>query len=918
MVGQLESERQYAEGDASHARAASSMGEGLVASEVESAEGLGEADEVYAPWDDNDPYDDSTFDEQASQDDVNGANRKRSRRAMEVGGPEYQARLVDGEVLYDDEHLEQAGFFEICGTVDEEPDRLMSGQDNDEQSGGSAEPAVTAEVPLALAGSIQMKWFAEANNRTRQEIVQKWCSDVIRQAVHVWYVDKGLPKPEYTHSSLLRNLRLYHWPKQTTEYKSNYIRCFRGELDRAECKVLEGMMCRECIFQIKWVAERIAEDQRIAAEQRRMMNSVKKLKQIRNEVDEQVASPRALEPCTEVVAVAESLITVQPNPVPKVGKVVDLTTRGALITQHYIWSPDEFSDDLRRIWEQDLQSPFLEYSLGRLPEVISLFDSYRAWVLEKMELSNWMHYSCKLEVCTKATDPRKNWLHFHLAITNMKKREFVDRNYWRFRGQENKIESNCGKGRYADRSLWNADYYAQCIKIGTIFADTNWEAFYDHPVDLAFIFGLWRKYKMPSASAIEQIHKARGNGTRNYLAEIALHDQWVRETASRTERETVLSMVRMKGSKAFPEVTSWLMSFQAENDNRTRYKFLVLVGKSQVGKTRFAVQIHGAERTMVISAQGIKDIILSDFRRDKHKCIVFDEGNAELAVKHKQIFQSGLDPVQLGVSATGMHAYRVWLYAVPIIITTNEWPGKGLRSDELEWLADNAIVVNVTAPMWSDGVEQALHQIEDVPVQRRPPALPLNAPPTPKVIAWKAGPPEAPLMDQSAMRSPRRPPIAGCPDPRQDNSTELSLRCSPTQPMPVSINPNDSHFQTWQPSPPTPQEQMRPAPPPPPPQEQRPPPPPPPMMHAPFVPSTPPTSGQYGQPPVRPPISGHYTPPMQRQQWPRPPIQNQPPSCSRVPAPDPPLRLQPKQPPPPPPLQQQLQRPQPPPPPPQF
>ena len=81
------------------------------------------------------------------------------------------------------------------------------------------------------------------------------------------------------------------------------------------------------------------------------------------------------------------------------------------------------------------------------------------------------------------------------------------------------------------------------------------------------------------------------------------------------------------------------------------------------------------------------------------RCIVYDEASHDMVVANKQVFQAGLDEVMLGQSACNEHAYSAWLYAVPMVVSTNNWL-LGATEEEVSWLQKNLIVVDVTEPMW--------------------------------------------------------------------------------------------------------------------------------------------------------------------------------------------------------------------------
>ena len=64
-------------------------------------------------------------------------------------------------------------------------------------------------------------------------------------------------------------------------------------------------------------------------------------------------------------------------------------------------------------------------------------------------------------------------------------------------------------------------------------------------------------------------------------------------------------------------------------------------------------------------------------------------------------FSTSLDQVQLAQSTCQEHAYQVFLYGVPMIVSTNEWC-LGAADHEKAWLDANSVVVSVTEHLWHE------------------------------------------------------------------------------------------------------------------------------------------------------------------------------------------------------------------------
>lgn len=193
--------------------------------------------------------------------------------------------------------------------------------------------------------------------------------------------------------------------------------------------------------------------------------------------------------------------------------------------------------------------------------------------------------------------------------------------------------------------------------------------------------------------------KARGRGARGYVNEVEMHMAWQAEKRDASMRALVVSLIPLKPSRVVPEVLNWMQSFQEQWGKSTRFPFLVLDGPSQFGKTMFAKSLFGPERTLVLSCQGVAQPNVKGFDRGKHAAIVMDEADHLMVFNNKQLFQSGLDAIMLAQSTCQGHAYSVWLYAVPIIVSTNDWR-RTATPEQKAWLDANSVVVAVQEPLW--------------------------------------------------------------------------------------------------------------------------------------------------------------------------------------------------------------------------
>jgi hypothetical protein len=131
---------------------------------------------------------------------------------------------------------------------------------------------------------------------------------------------------------------------------------------------------------------------------------------------------------------------------------------------------------------------------------------------------------------------------------------------------------------------------------------------------------------------------------------------------------------------------------------RSRYKFLVVTGASQTGKTVWAFNITGnQDDVFYVNCAQCPEPDLRGLRRN-HKVILLDEASPEMILNQKLLIQGPPDWVKLGCSTTNCHSYEVFVSGIQFVICSNKWISQVEHLKEVEdreWLADNAFVIDV-------------------------------------------------------------------------------------------------------------------------------------------------------------------------------------------------------------------------------
>ena len=127
-----------------------------------------------------------------------------------------------------------------------------------------------------------------------------------------------------------------------------------------------------------------------------------------------------------------------------------------------------------------------------------------------------------------------------------------------------------------------------------------------------------------------------------------------------------------------------------------RYKFLVLRGDSRSGKTTLAKSLFPNPFVQTVQNSTVPE--LRGFDWTYHRMIVFDNVNDDSFVLNwRALMQANNDMHVLGSSSTGMYAYRIWLWGVPIVMTVDlqaKW-----NSDD-GWIRENCVEVVFNEPCY--------------------------------------------------------------------------------------------------------------------------------------------------------------------------------------------------------------------------
>ena len=155
-----------------------------------------------------------------------------------------------------------------------------------------------------------------------------------------------------------------------------------------------------------------------------------------------------------------------------------------------------------------------------------------------------------------------------------------------------------------------------------------------------------------------------------------------KDVADSVGDSSLLACLRM-----FLHLADFLEQFRWAKD---RYLLYALQGPSQTAKTSFVKSLF--RRPFVVTLQGQECLNLQKFIYGGHDALILDNlVDWSFVLRHRALLQSNQDMHVLGESATGMYAYRVYLWAVPVCLTLDADVDMCLYHSS-DWLQANVLL----------------------------------------------------------------------------------------------------------------------------------------------------------------------------------------------------------------------------------
>jgi len=217
-------------------------------------------------------------------------------------------------------------------------------------------------------------------------------------------------------------------------------------------------------------------------------------------------------------------------------------------------------------------------------------------------------------------------------------------------------------------------------------------------VSQKLILGQWRARKLSHEQCVEDLQLARDPSSVRLIELVRTIQRMERERLEHQVRQSLLAELEagLGAFRGHSKIDEFLQRYASAKAGcpSFRFKFLLLRGRSRMGKSQKAMSLFGIAHTLPLNCQGLQTTLpsLRSVVPDQIRCIVFDEFSAEQVLANKLVFQAGPWPVTLAQSACGQHAYSVNLYAMPMVCCSNDFKtsqADGLSEDAEAWLREN-------------------------------------------------------------------------------------------------------------------------------------------------------------------------------------------------------------------------------------
>ena len=348
----------------------------------------------------------------------------------------------------------------------------------------------------------------------------------------------------------------------------------------------------------------------------------------------------------------------------------------------------------------------LEQHVRQSPSVKVAWDNVRMFLLGLHDRFKLAGIAFALEICTREWSENHNLkIHVHAWVLQSFVQQRLSMGDLRMPGSKTPFFSMYGQDQRKGMAVYAGCFYCICKKHGQLFSYSSKQPHVDFPVKPDWVHRLFGGNKISYEVAHYHILKQVSN-CRSHIQDLQMAHDYFEEQAEIEERSALLARIHGKSNpyRELPEVHAWAKQYDRDNP-LDRYKFLVLEGPSEIGKTRFVqgTLVDKPEQALILDcSDAVVPALKGNFKRRLHTLVMFDEAHAKMIIRVKKLFQASINPTSYGSSPTNAFITTVWLHGIKLVVGSNVWEEEvlALPAADRKWIRQNSVHIKTDLPLY--------------------------------------------------------------------------------------------------------------------------------------------------------------------------------------------------------------------------
>lgn len=341
------------------------------------------------------------------------------------------------------------------------------------------------------------------------------------------------------------------------------------------------------------------------------------------------------------------------------------------------------------------------------------WESFLPWVRGLQSTLGFRAWSACLELSLRAAgDNAAEVVHLHayfywtdgVGLYRRNTDELV------FDGVPPRVDRCTSTGRAFHAGACHGLWYVAVMKQGTLYTDTNYQAWQQYHPKEKWLTDLWGEQKLTHEQFLGLSAQFRNGhaGRRRDAVEVLMHEKKkaVRDHIRR-ELDLLQSAGHVKPRRAFPEIDQFVRLFTVPALRRPIFAIIggTNTGKSMLGAAilREVAAVLGLQDFVELTVEAGEHMDLSDFDLREHAGVLLDGvGDAMFLHHHREALQGRAKECKEGKSATMMYSYPYTFCRRAVVATFDLAACNLAMFKEHHWLSDarNVKQLWLTEPAW--------------------------------------------------------------------------------------------------------------------------------------------------------------------------------------------------------------------------